>query len=117
MSEKVRNRLPLEAIRAYCARQPFRRLSLFGSALRDDFGPDSDIDMLIEYAPDARIDNYAIFRQQADLCKLIGRPVDLGTPQSLSPYIRHRGHRQRRAALRCRWRLSQQEQAYAEKAG
>ena len=88
MSEKVRNWLPLEAIRAYCARQPIRRLSLFGSALRDDFGPDSDIDMLIEYAPEARIDNYAIFRQQADLCKLIGRPVDLGTPQSLSPYIR-----------------------------
>ena len=44
--------------------------------------------MLIEYAPEVKIDAYAIFRQQADLCKLIGRPVDLGTPQSLSPYIR-----------------------------
>jgi len=88
MSETTEFRLPLEAIRAYCSQHPIRRLSLFGSALRADFGPDSDIDMLIEYAPEAKIDAYAILRQQADLCKLIGRPVDLGTPQSLSPYIR-----------------------------
>ena len=88
MSETVEFRLPLEAIRAYCSQHPIRRLSLFGSALRADFGPDSDIDLLIEYAPEAKIDPYAIMRQQADLCKLIGRPVDLGTPQSLNPYIR-----------------------------
>jgi uncharacterized protein with HEPN domain/predicted nucleotidyltransferase len=88
MSETAKFRLPLEAIRAYCKQRPIRRLSLFGSALRTDFGPDSDIDMLIEYAPEAKIDAYAILRQQADLCNLIGRPVDLGTPQTLSPYIR-----------------------------
>jgi len=88
MGKTAKFRLPLEAIRAYCKQRPIKRLSLFGSALRTDFGPDSDIDMLIEYAPEAKIDAYAILRQQADLCKLIGRPVDLGTPQSLSPYIR-----------------------------
>ena len=88
MSATAEFRLPLEAIRAYCKQRPIKRLSLFGSALRDDFGPDSDIDMLIEYAPEAKIDAYAILRQQADLCELIGRPVDLGTPQSLNPYIR-----------------------------
>jgi len=88
MSDTAEFRLPLEAIRAYCKQRPIKRLSLFGSALRADFGPDSDIDMLIEYAPEAEIDAYAILRQQADLCELIGRPVDLGTPQSLSPYIR-----------------------------
>lgn len=88
MSMTVKFQLPLEAIRAYCEQRPIKRLSLFGSALRTDFGPDSDIDMLIEYAPEAKIDAYAILRQQADLCNLIGRPVDLGTPQSLSPYIR-----------------------------
>ena len=88
MSETVEFRLPLEAIRAYCSQHPIRRLSLFGSALRHDFGPDSDIDLLIEYVPEAKIDPYAVMRQQADLCKLIGRPVDLGTPQSLNPYIR-----------------------------
>ena len=89
MSETAGFRLPLEAIRAYCKQRPIKRLSLFGSALRADFGPDSDIDMLIEYAPEAKLDAFAILRQQADLCKLIGRPVDLGTPQTLSPYIRH----------------------------
>ena len=88
MSETTEFRLPLEAIRAYCKQRPIKRLSLFGSALRTDFGPDSDIDMLIEYAPEAKLDAYAILRQQADLCNLIGRPVDLGTPQTLSPYIR-----------------------------
>ena len=88
MSETAEFRLPLEAIRAYCKQRPIKRLSLFGSALREDFGPDSDIDMLIEYAPEAKIDAYAILRQKADLSELIGRPVDLGTPQTLSPYIR-----------------------------
>ncbi len=88
MSMTAKFQLPLEAIRAYCKQRPIKRLSLFGSALRTDFGPDSDIDMLIEYAPEAKIDAYAILRQQADLCNLIGRPVDLGTPQTLSPYIR-----------------------------
>ncbi|MCY3798271.1 MAG: DUF86 domain-containing protein [Chloroflexi bacterium] len=88
MSETAEFRLPLEAIRAYCKQRPIKRLSLFGSALREDFGPASDIDMLIEYAPEAKIDAYAILRQKADLSELIGRPVDLGTPQTLSPYIR-----------------------------
>jgi len=88
MSDTAEFRLPLEAIRAYCKQRPIKRLSLFGSALRADFGPDSDIDLLIEYAPEAEIDAYTIPQQQADFCELIGRPVDLGTPQSLSPYIR-----------------------------
>ena len=88
MSETVELRLPLEAIRAYCKQRPIKRLSLFGSALRADFGPDSDIDMLIEYAPEAKIDAYAILRQQRELSEMIGRPVDLGRPQTLSPYIR-----------------------------
>ena len=88
MSETAKFRLPLEAIRAYCHQRPIRRLLLFGSALRDDFSPESDIDMLIEYAPEAKVSYIDIARQREDLCKLIGRPVDLGTPQSLSPYIR-----------------------------
>ena len=88
MSRTAKFQLPLEAIRAYCEQRPIKRLSLFGSALRTDFGPDSDIDMLIEYAPEAKIDAYAILRQQKEFSEMIGRPVDLGTPQSLSPYIR-----------------------------
>ena len=88
MSENTELRLPLEAIRAYCKQRPIKRLSLFGSALRDDFSPESDIDLLVEYAPEAEINGFDIMRQQTDFSEMIGRPVDLGTPQRLSPYIR-----------------------------
>ena len=88
MNKTAEFRLPLEAIRAYCKQRPIKRLSLFGSALRDDFSSESDIDLLVEYAPEADISGYDILRQQKEFSELIGRPVDLGTPQSLSPYIR-----------------------------
>ena len=88
MSKTVSFGLPLEAIRAYCNQRPIRRLSLFGSALREDFSPESDIDLLVEYAPEADMDGLDIVQQQMDLSEMIGRPVDLGTPQTLSPYIR-----------------------------
>ncbi len=88
MNESTEFQLPLEAIREYCSERPIQRLLLFGSALRDDFTPESDIDLLIEYAPEAEIDAYAIFRQEADLRELIGRDVDLSEPRSLKSYIR-----------------------------
>ncbi len=88
MNKTAKLQLPLEAIRAYCQQRPIRRLSLFGSALRDDFSPESDIDLLVEYAPGADLDAFETIRQQREISELIGRPVDLGTPQTLSPYIR-----------------------------
>lgn len=88
MNRTARSQLPLEAIRAYCRERPIKRLLIFGSALRDDFSPESDIDLLVEYAPDADLDAFETIRQQRDFSELIGRPVDLGTPQTLSPYIR-----------------------------
>lgn len=88
MNVRAKSQLPLKAIRAYCHERPIRRLLLFGSALRDDFSPESDIDLLVEYAPEADLDAFYIIRQQREFSELIGRPVDLGTPQSLSPYIR-----------------------------
>ena len=88
MSKTVEFRLPLEAIRAYCRQRPIKRLLLFGSALREDFTQESDIDLLVEYAPEADLDAYEIFRQQEDFSEIIGRPVDLGEPRSLKPYIR-----------------------------
>jgi len=88
MNEMAEFRLPLEAIRAYCRQRPIKRLLLFGSALREDFTQDSDIDLLVEYAPEAELDAYEIFRQQEDFSEIIGRPVDLGEPHSLKPYIR-----------------------------
>lgn len=88
MNTTAKSQLPLEAIRAYCRERPIQRLLLFGSALRDDFSPESDIDLLVEYAPEAEMGGLDIIRQQTEFSELIGRPVDLGTPQSLNPYIR-----------------------------
>ncbi len=88
MNETAKLQLPLEAIREYCSQRPIQRLLLFGSALRDDFTPESDIDLLVEYAPEAKIDAFAIIRQEADLRELIGRDVDLSEPQLLKSYIR-----------------------------
>ncbi len=80
--------LPLEQIRAYCQQQPVRRLALFGSILRDDFSADSDIDMLVEYEPDAPITLLDMAQQELELTDLIGRKVDLRTRHELSPFFR-----------------------------
>lgn len=80
--------LPLEAIRDYCERQPVRRLSLFGSVLRDDFTDDSDIDMLVEYIPGAKVTLLDMAQQEIDLGAIIERKVDLRTPNELSRYFR-----------------------------
>ena len=69
--------LPLEAIREYCASQPIQRLSLFGSALRDELTPESDIDLLVEYRPGTTITLLTLAGHEIDLCNLIGRKVDL----------------------------------------
>lgn len=88
MSEPVAIDLPLEAIRAYCETQPIERLSLFGSALRNELTPESDIDLLVEYEPDASVGLFAMARQMRELSEICGRDVDLCTPNGLSKYIR-----------------------------
>ncbi len=76
-----------EAIAEFSRRNRIRRLALFGSALRDDFRPDSDLDILVEFEPDARI-GLRFFALQRELTELFGRAVDLNTPGFLSPYFR-----------------------------
>ncbi|MCY4525090.1 MAG: nucleotidyltransferase family protein [Anaerolineaceae bacterium] len=88
MSRLVRTLLPEERIREYCARQPIRRLSVFGSAARNELTPESDIDLLVEYLPDAAISLFDMGGHLTDLSEIIGRRVDLCTPTGLSPYIR-----------------------------
>ena len=77
MSESVSIDLPIEKIREYCATQPIERLSLFGSALRDELRPESDIDLLIEYRPGAAVTLLTLAGHEIDLGNLIGRKVDL----------------------------------------
>jgi len=66
------------------------KLSLLGSGLRDDFGPESDIDLLVEFLPDHRVSLLDIVRMERDLSELVGRQVELVTPGDLSPFIRDR---------------------------
>ena len=77
-----------ETLAEFCRRNGIRRLSFFGSVLRDDFGPDSDIDVLVEFAPDAGIGLFEFVGLQGELGALLGRDVDLHTPASLSHFFR-----------------------------
>jgi hypothetical protein len=66
-----------EQIEAFCQKWKVVRLELFGSVLRDDFGPESDIDVLVTFAPDVRVGLFALVRVEDDLRDLFGRDVDL----------------------------------------
>jgi predicted nucleotidyltransferase len=78
--------LPLDRLAEICRRYRVRRLALFGSALRDDFGPQSDVDLLVEFEPGART-GLAFFALQDELSAAIGRTVDLNTAGFLGPRI------------------------------
>lgn len=75
------------ALAGFCHRNHIRRLALFGSVLRDDFGPDSDVDVLVEFE-EGHVPGLAFFGMQEELGTLLGRAVDLNTPQCLSPHFR-----------------------------
>lgn len=87
MSKSLPINIPREKIAEFCKRHHIRTLSLFGSVLRDDFRPDSDIDVLVEFEPE-HVPGLAFFAMQDELSEILGRPVDLNTPNFLSPYIR-----------------------------
>lgn len=79
--------IPKDEIARFCQEHRIRRLSLFGSILRDDFGPDSDVDVLVEFEPGAT-PGFAFFGLQEELSRMFGRRVDLNTPGFLSDYFR-----------------------------
>jgi uncharacterized protein len=77
-----------EVIRDFCRRHRIRKLSLFGSVLRDDFRPDSDVDVLVEFEPGEAPDFFEYVGMELELTELFGRKVDLLTAGFLSPYFR-----------------------------
>ncbi|VVB62841.1 Nucleotidyltransferase domain protein [uncultured archaeon] len=85
--------LDKEKIADFCRMHHIRRLSLFGSVLRDDFGPASDVDVLVEFEP-SHVPGLAFFAMEEELSRIIGRKVDLNTPGFLSPYFRDRIERE-----------------------
>ena|SRR5712691_225385 len=88
MSTKAKIAVPKEQIAEFCRRHHIRRLALFGSVLRDDFRPDSDVDVLVEFEP-GKTPGLAFFAMQDELSELLDRSVDLNTPMCLSPYFRN----------------------------
>ena len=84
-------KIPLDrdSIAAFCRRHHIRTLALFGSVLRDDFSPDSDVDVLVEFEP-GYVPGLAFLTMEEELSTILGRRVDLNTPNFLSPYFRDR---------------------------
>lgn len=81
--------IPRNQLEGFCRRNHIGRLSLFGSVLRGDFGPDSDIDILVEFEPGHVPGFFHLFDMEEELSSLCGgRKVDLRTPQDLSRYFR-----------------------------
>ena len=80
--------VPPTEIAAFCKRYHIQELSLFGSVLRDDFRPGSDIDVLVEFEPEARI-GLKFFKIEDELSELLGRSVDLTTKDGLHALIRN----------------------------
>ncbi|MBL8745469.1 MAG: nucleotidyltransferase family protein [Phycisphaerae bacterium] len=81
--------IPQAELAAFCRKNGIRRLALFGSILRDDFTPASDVDVLVEFEP-GRTPGFAFFGLQDELSELLGRRVDLNTPKCLSRYFADR---------------------------
>jgi uncharacterized protein len=81
--------LPDEKISNFCHRNRIRKLALFGSALREDFWPDSDVDVLVEFRSDARVGFFELYDMEQELSEILGRrKIDLNTPKSLSKHFR-----------------------------
>ena len=84
---RARIEIPQAEIEAFCRKHHIRRLALFGSVLRDDFTDESDIDVLVEFEP-GHVPGLAFFTMQDELSEMLGRQVDLNTPDDLSKYYR-----------------------------
>ncbi|MFN3919517.1 MAG: nucleotidyltransferase family protein, partial [Methylohalobius sp.] len=80
--------IPQAELAALCRRYRVKRLSLFGSVTREDFGPQSDVDVLVEFEPDAAVGFLTLSRLARELAEILGRPVDLVPRAGLKPAIR-----------------------------
>ena len=89
----VRIDIPRERIAEFCRKHRVRKLSLFGSALREDFRPDSDVDFLVSFGEDARHSLFDLAAMEEELGAILGRKVDLVEREAIEQsenYIRRR---------------------------
>src|SRR3954469_14800753 len=77
-----------ERVAEFCRRHGVKRLALFGSILNDDFGPESDVDILVEFLPGVRYSLLDLGGMWSELREMIGREVDLKPPLDLSQHFR-----------------------------
>ena len=80
----------LERIAEFCRLNSIRRLSFFGSVMTDRFGPESDVDILVDFAVGADVGLFELVDMRDELTRILGREVDLHTPASLSHFFRER---------------------------
>ena len=88
MAQRLPVEIPREKLAEFCRRNKIRKLALFGSVLREDFASGSDVDMLVEFEPDAKVGLFAFSRMERELSNLLGRKVDLNTEGFLSDYFK-----------------------------
>jgi predicted nucleotidyltransferase len=88
MHDAVPLPIPREALACFCRHYQVRELALFGSMLRQDHHPDSDVDLLVSFQPAARVTFLTLARMQRELEALLGRKVDLVPKDGLKPVIR-----------------------------
>jgi hypothetical protein len=81
--------IPLDQIAEFCKKYHVRKMSLFGSVIRDDFRPESDVDVLVEFLPDSKTTLLTLAGMEIELSEMLGgRKVDVNTPDILSKYLR-----------------------------
>jgi len=80
--------VPKEVVAEFCRRNHIQKLALFGSVLRQDFRPDSDVDVLVEFEPGHTVGLLRMAGLEMELLEALGRKVDLRTPAELSRYFR-----------------------------
>lgn len=88
MAYSLEQKMPKDKLAEFCKRNYIRKLSLFGSALNEQLGPDSDIDLLVEFEEEHTPGLFSIIRMEMELTETLGRKADLRTPGDLSRYFR-----------------------------
>ena len=84
---QIKIKVPREKIADFCQRYHIRKLAFFGSVLRVDFTPESDVDVLVEFEP-GHVPGLAFFAMQDELSRILGHKVDLNTKGFISQYFR-----------------------------
>ena len=88
MRRRAHIQIPRREIAEFCTKHHIRKLSLFGSVLREDFGAESDVDVLVEFDGNQTVGLLRLAAMELELSEILGRKVDMRTPAELSRYFR-----------------------------